>query len=262
MATPKKLLSIPLWLPKWSEQNLFRLAQNDARGYARGYRLRAYSDEEKTFPSFGKCLANGAMVQDFLQRKLIFSTGVDLSSKTRPGNAIVTLGLDPLSSLIYPVDVVCGAWKSPETCEHLASVNTRFDPLAITVEDNAYQASLIEWVQAMKGANNFWAKIEPSTTTSGAKLSDEFGLPAIEIELSNGAWQFPAGEWTFPSGRRAYPEDGGTRGVWARFRNEFEHHPFAPASDFVMAAWFARQGLRKFGALKLGMSVTTMSHSQ
>lgn len=262
MAAPRKLLSIPLWNGPWSEEALRRRHANDARGYARGFHLRAYSDEEKLFTHFSSCWSESLTAAEIIKRPYVTAMGVDLSSKKRPGTAISVMMGDVGSSRKYVIDIRFGAWTSPQTAEQIAICNALFRPLVIVVEDNGYQASLIEWIQASKGSNDLWTKIEASTTVAGYQLDEERGLAAIEIEFQNKAWTFPAQEWTHPDGRLAQMTDKGTRGQWARLRNEFFHYPFAGTSDGVMATWFARQGLEKFMRLARGNAGTIPSHRQ
>lgn len=262
MAVPRKLMSIPLWTPNWSEENLQRRRANDARGYARGFRLVSYSDDEKMFTNFPRCWSDALSAADILKRPYVTTMGVDLSSKKRPGTAISVMMGDPASAKKYVVDIRFGAWTSPQTAQQIAIVNDTFNPLVIVVEDNGYQASLVEWIQAAKGSNSLWTKIEASTTVSGYKLDEERGLAAIEIEFQNKAWTFPAQEWTHPDGRDGQMTDKGSIGQWARLRNEFFHYPFAGTSDGVMATWFARQGLEKFMRLARSNTGTIPSHQQ
>jgi hypothetical protein len=239
---PVRLKSIPLWSPRWSAEALRARYNQDERSFERGFRLRAYSDEEMSFPGFEGCRMLGVSLGDIQRSNWPAYTGVDLSSKKRPGNAIVTIKIDPRTRRRYPVDVRFGAWKSNEVCEQLADVNSAYRPIVIMVEDNGYQAALIEWAQAWKGANDFWMKLEPITTTSETKTNAELGLPALQVEFKNKAWVVPYSEY-----EHATREDKGPPGQWARWDYEFRNHPLATTSDGVMATWFARQGVELYG---------------
>lgn len=238
MAVPVRLRAIPLWAEKWDEGALRKRYEQEERSFERGFRLRAYSDAEVTFPGFADCRVHGVGIGEIQRSSWPKFTGVDLSSKKRPGNAIVTVAVDPSTRRRFPIDVRYGAWKSNETCEQIADVNRTYHPTVIMVEDNAYQASLIEWAQATKGANDFWMKLEPTTTTDGNKMNSEMGLPVLQVEFKNKAWTIPFSEY-----ERASPDDKGRAGQWARWDYEFRNHPIATTSDGVMATWFARQGI-------------------
>lgn len=238
MAT--RLRPIPLW-DHWSEERLRARAAEGERAFERGFRLRAISDSERTFAAYSRCRVPGVRAADMVQADWPTFTGVDLSGKKRPGNAIITIALDPRTGRRYPVDVRFGAWQSNETCDNLAAVDERWRPRVIVVENNGYQNALIEWAKATT-RGEFWTKIEAWRTDGGNKYDEAFGLPSLQVEFNNQAWVFPLLEW-----EGATPQDNNSAGFWARLDYELRNHPVAATSDGVMALWFARQGLELYG---------------
>ena len=230
----------------WDEKALRKRHHGGERSFDRGFRLRAFSDDEATFPSFPLCLVPGVGIGDIQRSAWPKFTGVDLSSSKRPGNAIVTVAVDPVNRRRYLIDARVGAWRSNETCEQIGIVNSLYKPTVIMVEDNGYQEALIEWAVAKKSENPWWMKVEGCTTTGPSKKSLEVGLPVLQVEFERKGWVFPLSEW-----EGATVEDPAPRGHWARLEQEFKFHPIAATSDFVMSTWFARQGIELFGNLEL-----------
>lgn len=254
MSVPTRLAPLPLWEERWNRQALIDRSTRAPRGFKRGFQMKAFTDDEATFPSFEKCRLPGARVAELRKNNWPAFTGVDLSGKKRPGNAIVTVKVDPVRRYRYPIDVRYGKWKSSQLCEVLQEVDNLYHPIVMMVEDNGYQESLIDWVGAQKDKFTFWMKVEGTTTTGGNKADPDIGLPGMEVEFAAGAWIIPYGEYEGTEGSPIITGDGdeeeqqGTHSEWqvrqwARWDYEFRHHPMASTSDGVMATWFARQGI-------------------
>lgn len=243
MSAPVKLRPIPLWEEGgWNRKALQRKKANTPpSSFARGWWLLAADEGDYTFPGFRDCYTPGLPL-GLIQRRHDWPTvtGVDLSGKKRPGNAIVTVRVDPTTQRRYPVDLRAGAWRSHETVAQLAEVNATFGPSVIKVEDNGYQESLIDWIEVTRA--DFWHKVEATTTTGATKHSEEVGLQALQVEFQNHAWVIPSDEF------ESHPPGHMTKGcMWCRWAHEFTQHPLAQSSDFVMATWFARQGIEQIG---------------
>ena len=240
MSVPIKLRSIPLWGTRWSKDALVAKRGENERAYDRGFRMMAFSDEEATFPGWKGCYAHGVSIGDIQRNGWLKYTGVDPSGSTRPGNAIVTVAVEPGSRRRYPCDVRVGAWRSDELAEQIQDVNNLLNPQVIMVENNAYQSALIDWAQASKHNNDFWMKLE-ATTTGSNKNNQVLGLPGMQVEFSNGSWVVPHGE--FEGHAVNCPC------AWCRFDKEFRFHPLFASTDLVMATWFARQGIEMFSGI-------------
>jgi len=244
VSIPIRLKSIPLWVEHWSEESLRKRYSQEPRAFERGFRLKAFSDDEATFPSFSQCEVPGITLGEIQRSNWPKFTGVDLSSKKRPGNTIATVAVDPKTRRRYPIDIRYGAWRSSETAEQIRIVDELFSPMVIMVEDNAYQEALLDWISDDKSRFPYWVKIEATTTTGGRKSDLEKGLPGLEVEFSKKGWAFPLSEY-----ENVTPDEAPPAGHWARLAQELRHHPIAATSDGVMALWFARQGIELYGGM-------------
>lgn len=242
MPAPVKLKPIPLW-EHWNKERLKAKRLEGERQFQRGFFLQAYSDEEATFSSYPNCRKRGLVLGD-IQRNTNWPCfmGVDLSSKKRPGNAIAAVRVDPVTRYRYPIDIRFLAKPGPEVCEALNVMDQLYSPVVIFVEDNGYQDSLFDWIGDAKARFPFWLKVEPTTTDSGRKGHAERGLPGMEVEFKNEAWCFPYSDF-----EGATVDDPAPKGWWARLDQEFRFHPLAVSSDGVMALWFARQAIDRYG---------------
>lgn len=241
------LRPIPLWAEEWNAERLRARAAESPRAFERGFRMRAHSDAESTFPSFQKCERPGLVLGDLIRNSWPAFVGVDLAGRKRPGNAIVTVKVDPVSRRRYPVDVRYGAWRSSETARQIEDVNRQFRPIVIMVENNGYQQALIDWVADQKSQFSYWSKVEATTTTDGKKGDAYLGLPGLEVEFHNESWCFPLSEYEGATGDDA----DARRAAWARLAYEIKYHPIASTSDGLMALWMARQGIESFSGLAL-----------
>lgn len=206
--------------------------------------MEAISPGELLFPDFGRCLQSGLSVSDLRRQGMASYVGVDLSSDSRPGVSFVALGLQPQTLRRAVLGVRYGRWSSPETASQLVTFceevgNVQF----IQVENNAYQQSLIDWIKQEKQRHPIWMKVEPFTTGSN-KANPHYGLPAIEVEFKNGGWLIPYSEW------EGHPP--GCTCDWDRWATEFKLYPKGGTTDGVMASWFARDALNKWGKTTWG----------
>lgn len=212
----------------WSKEKLIqRCEEIGERAFARGFRQKAISSEELTFSHFKQCIKYGETMP---QWQYSF-TGVDLSSTTRPGVVIITIGISGDLAL-YPIDIRIGAWSSPETAEQIKDVYEKYKSPAILIEDNAYQSSLIEWMQTKNFKN---IPIVPFTTGLN-KRSIEIGLPALDVQFERNMWKIYAPE-----------HQTGCNCNWCRLIREFKSHPGYSTSDCVMAFWFAERAYNMYG---------------
>jgi hypothetical protein len=242
MASSLKLPPVPVWEPRWTPENLQREAERNPRAFARGFRMQAYSDEELMFPSFKSCYSRGLVVGEVSRRGWPVFVGVDLASDRRPGNVIVALAMDPQTRRRVPLEIVYGAWTSPETAQQISQLCGRHPNVRyIMVENNAYQQSLIDWIRhACKDYASFWMKVE-SFTTGKNKADPQYGLPSLEVEFKNQAWAIP------------YDEFGGhspsCRCGWCLWTSQMTMYPRGARDDAVMACWFAREAIDRWGGV-------------
>lgn len=226
--------SVPL-SKRWPAAKLIEKYQSNARAFDRGYRQKAWSDDEKIFPSFPSCINPDASKLSVYRPELNVSIGVDLSGSKRPGTAIVVLGVDGLGQR-YVLDVVHGSFTAPETLKQILLLDKQYNPTEIKVESNAYQQSLIEWVGELKESYPFWTKVS-GFTTGVNKSNLEIGLPGLEVEFKNKAWTIPGAEFK--------DHDTTCKCSFCLFVKEFKDYPMVKTTDVVMATWFAWSSLRE-----------------
>ncbi len=231
----QKLFSIPTWKLKHSPELLEEKAR-DTANYPLGYELESILREELMFPSFTNCF-NQITADELRKRGLPAYIGVDLAGKTRKGNSIAVVGLEPVSQRRAMLEIRYGAWSSPQTAGVLAEVCSRYNVQFIQVENNAYQDAIIDWVKKEKGEFPYWTKVE-AFTTGANKADPQYGLPALEIEFKNRAWIIPYGEW------EGHPST--CKCDWCHWSREFGNFPKYTSWDGVMATWFARDALNKW----------------
>jgi hypothetical protein len=231
-----RLPSLPLWEAEWPADKLAKKKASGERAFAQGFHLRVYAEGERMFPSFADCISMAVRLDEVLKRRLPAYVGVDLASSKRPGNVIFVLGIESGSLMRYPLEILRGAWSSPETAARLAEVNLRHDVRVIMVEDNGYQKSLVDWLRTMRGIpGDLWMKVEPYTTTAITKRNQEIGLPSMEVELKNGGWAIPEKHPPPCTGEIACPCS------WCTWKREMKDYPHAAQTDTVLGMYFARE---------------------
>ena len=222
----KRLDSISL-CSFWSKEKLIqRYEEIGSRALERGFRQKAITEGELLFSHFRDCVKYNESIPMWQ----FAYTGVDLSGEKRKGNVIVTSGVD-VNGNRFVIDIQYGNWSSPEMAEKIKEINSRLKPLAIMVENNAYQQSIIDWMNT-KGYQNIPLR---AFTTGKQKSDTEIGLPALDV-------QFERKQWTF-----YLPEHQvGCGCAWCQFKREMESYPIYSSTDFVMAFWFSEQAIRKY----------------
>jgi hypothetical protein len=235
----RRLPSLPPW-DHWNAERLAREQDENLRAFERGFRMRAFSDDERMYPSFESCYAHGVVVGEVARRGWPVFMGVDLAGTKRPGNVIFIAALDPQTQKRYPLEVLTGAWSSPETAQQISMAASRHSNVRyIMVENNGYQQALIDWVKSSPADHSFWYKIESYTTTGTSKNNLLIGMPSLEVEFKNKAWVIP------------YDEFGGHYVTchcgWCTWKSEVRDYPMSATTDTVMAMWFCREAIAKWG---------------
>jgi hypothetical protein len=232
-----EITKLPLWDRKGFHKAGLKKKCDELtlRQFDKGFRQKPVSDTERMFPSFNDCIKYGIDSNQVIPQKdrVFVVSGVDLSSVKRRGNAIFTLGVRNDYKRV-PLDIRIGAWTSPEVAYQLAEVNFAYKPNIIIVENNGYQQSIIQWIQASPKKYDFWTKVV-SYNTGKQKWSDEMGLPSLESEFSVGSWIIPIKERHLPDCVCA----------WCLWINEMRSYTrLYGESDILMAAWFCREAIR------------------
>lgn len=202
--------------------------------------MRAFSDDERMYPSFQTCFSSGVVTGEITRRAWPVFMGVDLAGTKRPGNVIFIAAMDPATQKRYPLEILTGNWTSPETARQLSMATARHPNVRyIMVENNGYQQALIDWVKSSPNDHSFWYKIESYTTTGVTKNSLTVGMPSLEVEFKNKAWVVPYDEF---AGHAVTCHCG-----WCTWKTEVRDYPMSATTDTVMAMWFCREAISKWG---------------
>lgn len=234
---PTLTFEVPLY-SRWNKERLeARKKTLGERAYARGFQQKAFAAGELMFQSWAKAKSEPAIpqeVRDLWQGEGPVFAGVDLSSESRPGTVIHVMHVRKNQKRL-PLAIFRGRWSSPDTARKLNEIWLTYRPDIFMVENNGYQQALIDWSKA--AGYGYGPKVR-AFTTGRNKVTPDLGLPSIEVELSNGAWEVPRGEWV---GHPPECECG-----WCQWDREMSAYPTLKETDTVMAMWFAQQAA-KFG---------------
>lgn len=238
MPGPSRLPDLPLWEPHWTASALAARRAFDKRMFARGFAMVPFADDERIFPSVTSCYSYNVSTGDWARSAMPKVLGVDISSDTRPGNALVAVGLDPGTRRRHLIRAVNGAWTSPQLAAKIQQLDDEFHFRVILVESNGVQKAIVDWLRQVKSP--CWTRVRPFETTGKNKHDPELGVRSLEVEFSNQAWVIPAAEF---EGHAPSCTCG-----WCVWRREFEEYPMGSTTDMVMSTWFARQAINLFAA--------------
>lgn len=223
--------TIPLWTAKWSSDKLRQqIKVIGQRAFDRGYRQKALSDDDKTFPSSYKVFQAGVGL-DFIQSDWPRCVGVDPFGQFV---VIFVIALSPTGTR-FVIEVKRGKWSPTRTIDELINVYDRHLPQIMVVENNASQEAIVQWAaeRAQSTGRSIVLPIVPFCT--GKQKADPiFGLPSMEVEFANNTW-------VCPMRGVDYHDTENPLNVW---RKELDEHPIGATADTVMASWFAREGAR------------------
>ncbi|MEA3225120.1 MAG: hypothetical protein U9Q07_04155 [Planctomycetota bacterium] len=169
-------------------------------------------------------------------------TGIDLAigkGKHHDNTVFFTLMDDDGDRVI--IDIHSGKFDGPEIIDIMLLKAEKYNSL-IMVEGNAAQKYLVDFAQ-QKNPN---LRIQAHTTTRANKFDLDFGIESLFTELQNGIWVIPCARAT----AKVHPEI-------QKFADDCLYYQPPPAhtGDRLMAAWIAREGLRKRGGRSEAPSV-------
>jgi hypothetical protein len=125
------------------------------------------------------------------------------------------------------VEIEAGRWQSPEIVDRLVSNYRRYGA-DILVEDNGAQQFLLDACDNRVPVRGH--------TTGTNKYDPEYGVESLAVEIRNGEWVLPSG-----TDGLQVPDEG------IAWMNEMLYYdPEAHTGDRLMAAWIARECLRKY----------------
>lgn len=208
------------------------------RSFRRGYQQDAYTDEERWFPSF-ELVPKYGFAHDAIPGwdGWAYITGVDLSSKKRPGNAVVTAGLATNGKRVI-VDVRIGAWSGPDLLRELAKVDAIFHPTAIFVESNAYQETFADFARDKPEYFSLSSRLRDYQTPGTVHTDEYLGIKFLDEEFKRLEWM-----QLVPHEKKTGCDCGHCELI-----RQVTQHPHAKQRDALMALWFCREGFRLMGA--------------
>jgi hypothetical protein len=231
----------PLWPQQWPLPRLLeRKAITPDGVFTRKYLCRVRIDATSRFRQAwldrmcllgkGRTFLAQAPRAHVRGQRLPCFTGVDLGVGGGPENArtvLFTIALMPDSRRLI-VEIESGQWQAPEIIDRLVGVYRRFDS-DILVENNGAQQFLIDMCRGL-------VPVRGQTTDAGKKFSETFGVETLAVEMRNGLWLMPSGS----TGENVHEEG-------KAFMNECLYYdPELHTGDRLMAAWLARECLRKY----------------
>jgi len=220
--------AIPLW-SKWNKEKLKqRMKEIGTRAFNRGFRQKAITDEDLTFPSYRKIFLNpGVSVNDIVDKDWPRYTGIDPFGQWI---VIFTIAKAPTGKR-YVIEIRRGKWTPTETITQIIEVNTNHKPQIFMLENNAAQVAIEEWAKEKAGAD-----LPLKAFTTGKQKADPtVGLPSLEVEFENGSWVCAVGP---------VEHEPDCECSICEFRKELGAHPIHPTADIIMAMWFAREAAK------------------
>ena len=232
----------PLWT-KFDKGDLdIKRQELGDRDFNRGYRLIPYSDSDRSFSSFLKCVRFGIRPEDLIteEKNWFFVAGIDFASTKRPGTVLFIMAVHRKTGMKVPVEIklLRGAQELPELMVHYFR---KYGVDLFMAENNGVQDAIIDMLISLLGTEKFKRyniKIE-GFLTGRNKADPQQGLPSIEKEFNNQEWLFALKE---------EPKLGecDLNDPWVKMYFEFKDHPFYETTDIVMAGWFAREAAKKY----------------
>lgn len=278
--------TIELWEKKPKEVLLKKFMSDEEgegqRFFDRAYRNKFVSSEEQIFYSITKAKDMDYELEDIMNESNWDSyMGVDLAISKRTASAYTVwcIGRTDPNGYKYLVDVFRGKFSSPSTAAITLALGTMYDLESGIIENNAYQQSMLEWIDlfnddlnAMEGKEmnerlnklysrrlskdidiSLWEYIKPSLMkcnetivnfkpyTTGKSIMDEaVGLPAFAAEIQTGKWIIP---WKNHTDTQNDKSDYCGCGICIAIK-ELIGYPGAKYKDCLMAWFFLSRAMK------------------
>jgi hypothetical protein len=228
-----------LWPSKWSIEALTkRMGEIGEREFQRQFQNIALTSDETLFPlemlekSFDTSIELGKLYPWVYE--LPKFVGVDLAVGTSTESAytvIFVIAWDSVRRKRIPLEIVRKRLTAPQTVRKLFEIQDKWHPGIVMVENNAYQQTLLQWVQEVDSERKM--NVKPFTTLS--KADPISGLPGLSLEFEQGGWIIPrAGNHSFACQCPIC--------LWLE---EMETYPIGRSKDILMASWFASEPIRR-----------------
>jgi hypothetical protein len=242
----------PIWTAQWPLDRLLERWNNTEEGvFARKYLCRVRLDatarfklewlERAVWLGRGRSFTADAPFAQGNVRRLPCFVGVDLGPGQGDAGALTVIftiaALDDGRRMVCNIE--SGHWSGPDIVDRLESHYRRYDA-QIMVESNAAQVFLTQFARERIPVQAFF--------TGSNKWDEEWGVESLAVEFRNMQWVIPSGE----SGSTPHPE------ARAFLREALYYDPSHHTGDRLMAAWLARECLRKNMGAKSGRFETLM----
>ena len=237
--------AIPLWPERqpaeWIAEKRRELLPE---AFAQGYLCicRDYSQSLCRPEYIAKCRAVATLLQlttMFYRRSdcalpgLVF-VGIDLAFSKQASadeSAFFAVLVTPDRTCV-PLGIEHGRWSADEIEQRFLDFYDRYQPAGIAVENIAAQEFVRQTLQRL----DKHAPVKPHTTDK-TKHNVFFGVPAIFAAFAAGAWAFPHRQGRLPEALQKFTDQC------------LGYVPSDHTGDILMAAYFAVELARKYGAL-------------
>ncbi len=165
--------------------------------------------------------------------------GIDLATgaktakqkRKKDSSVIFTACHDKETKERIPVDIKIVQSTSPEVARLTVATYEDFKPEVIIFENNAYQESFGEWLKEMVKL-----PLQSNSTQSINKHDAIIGVKSLCTEFESLMWKIP------------YFDDHSPTCLcnWCIWKTQMILYPWGKKDDTVMAAWHAREGIRRY----------------
>lgn len=246
----------PLWPQVWSKEKL--IARCNEIGLSRfnlGFRnfpgsKQSYLVSEELYSqAVDKTLSLGTLetvaLENIMSGRWRVSIGVDLSALApeslasswtkrynRGYNVIYVLAVDTKTSIRIPIDIIrIQTATAPEFLRLLAQKVSHYRADVVMVESNAYQQTLVEWMKEL------YKPLIPLVKSVYTTIN----INDLDIGINSFKTEFETRMWRLPEVNHPVTCDCG----WCSFRTEITSYPFYKRRDVLLAAYQAKEGLRR-----------------
>lgn len=222
-----------IWPERWSAERIARFREEVGKAECdRQLFCEARSDSDSRFKKewFTLCMRRGNGLS--MSRGLVelpegyrTYTGVDLS--TGEGKDLTCL----FTILVHPdgsrevLNVSSGRWTSPEIVDRIVEAHEAFHSIVV-VESNGAQKFIVQFTKHLS------AVPVRAFNTGANKVSQDFGVESMAVELENGKWIIP----------NHHGECEPEINDW--IHEMLSYSPTQHTGDRLMASWIAREGAR------------------
>ncbi len=243
-----------LWPEVWTKEKLLAKQRENPSEFDRAYRNTPISDEDAIFKR--AWILNSVRIdapETIVNDNYKVFVGVDLAISKKSSadwTVIFVMAVHDTLDVRVPLKMIRGRFSSPETARLILNVTKQYKPEMIYVENNAYQKSLLEWMESLQDTDewkqNQWAIPNVMGFRTGTQKHDPFeGLPSMANEFANGMWVICNHKNPLIEGEEPCSDPN----CFCQFIDELSSYPYGKKDDTVMAAWLAREAAKKGGSI-------------